>query len=89
MSRAGAAPLEVAVRPAWPYRLRTRLGRDGVARRRRSVVSRLLATPGGRVVVHVWQPQAERVVFRAGPADPGDPAGREALELAIERMAKR
>ncbi|MFI5122151.1 MAG: DNA-3-methyladenine glycosylase family protein [Vicinamibacteria bacterium] len=79
-------PLEVEVRPAWPYRLRTRLGGDGVARRRGSVVSRLLATADGRVVVHVWQPQSERVVFRAGPADADRPAGREALELAIERM---
>ncbi|MDX6581609.1 MAG: hypothetical protein QOI10_793 [Solirubrobacterales bacterium] len=83
---AGAAPLEVEVRPAWPFRLRPRVGGDGVARRRGSVVSRLLATPGGRVVVHVWQPQAQRVVFRAGPADPDCPAGPEALALAIERM---
>lgn len=86
MSRAGAGPLEVEVRPPWTYRLRTRLGGDGVARRRGSVVSRLLPTPGGRVVVHVWQPESQRVVFRAGPADPDRPAGREALELAIERM---
>jgi 3-methyladenine DNA glycosylase/8-oxoguanine DNA glycosylase len=84
--RAGNVPLEVEVRPAWPYRLRTRLGGDGVARRRGSVVSRLLAAADGRVVVHVWQPQSERVVFRAGPADADRPAGREALELAIERM---
>jgi 3-methyladenine DNA glycosylase/8-oxoguanine DNA glycosylase len=84
--RAGNGPLEVEVRPPWPYRLRTRLGGDGVARRRGSVVSRLLATPDGRVVVHAWQPQSERVVFRAGPADADRPAGREALELAIDRM---
>jgi 3-methyladenine DNA glycosylase/8-oxoguanine DNA glycosylase len=84
--RGGLAPLEVEVRPPWPYRLRTRLGGDGVARRRGSVVSRLLTPPGGRVVVHVWQPESERVVFRAGPADGYRPAGREALELAIERM---
>ena len=74
------------MRPPWPYRLRTRLGGDGVARRRGSVVSRLLATPGGRVVVHAWQPESRRVVFRAGPADADAPAGREAIELAIERM---
>ena len=74
------------MRPPWPFRLRTRLGGDGVARRRGSVVSRLLATPGGRVVVHAWQPESRRVVFRAGPADADAPAGREAIELAIERM---
>jgi 3-methyladenine DNA glycosylase/8-oxoguanine DNA glycosylase len=50
------------------------------------VLSRLLTTPGGRAVVHVWQPESARVTFRAGPADPGRPAGRESLALAIERM---
>jgi DNA-3-methyladenine glycosylase II len=84
--RGGIKPLEAEVRPPWPYRLRTRLGGDGVARRRGAVVSRLLATPDGRVVVHAWQPESERVVFRAGPVDADPPAGREALELAIERM---
>ncbi len=82
----GARPLEVEVRPAWTYRLRNRLGGDGVARRRASVVSRLLATPDGRVVVHVWQPAADRVVFRAGSVDRDPPAPASALELAIERM---
>ena len=74
------------MRPPWPYRLRNRLGGDGVARRRASVVSRLLATPGGRVVVHVWQPAGDRVVFRAGAADRENPAPPESVELAIERM---
>ncbi len=83
---AGVAPLEVEVRPAWTYRLRGGLGGDGCARRRGMVVSRLLTTSGGRVVAHAWQPEAERVVFRAGPADPDTPADRESLELAIERM---
>ncbi len=86
MPRRGVGPLEAEVRPPWPFRLRNRLGGDGVARRRGSVVSRLLATPGGRVVVHAWQPESTRVVFRAGPADADAPAGREAIELAIERM---
>jgi 3-methyladenine DNA glycosylase/8-oxoguanine DNA glycosylase len=79
-------PLEVEVRPAWPYRLRSRLGGDGCARRRGSVVSRLLTMPGGRVVVHAWQPESGRVILRAGPADPDAPAGRDSLELAIGRM---
>jgi 3-methyladenine DNA glycosylase/8-oxoguanine DNA glycosylase len=83
---AGVAPLEVEVRPAWPYRLRSRLGADGTARRRGAVVSRLLSTPGGRVVVHAWQPESKRVVFRAGSADPDHPADRDSLELAIDRM---
>jgi 3-methyladenine DNA glycosylase/8-oxoguanine DNA glycosylase len=83
---AGVAPLEVEVRPAWPYRLRSRLGGDGTARRRGAVVSRLLSTPGGRVVVHAWQPESKRVVLRAGPADPSRPADGESLALAIERM---
>jgi 3-methyladenine DNA glycosylase/8-oxoguanine DNA glycosylase len=80
------APLEAEVRPAWPYRLRSRLGGDGCARRRGAVITRLLTTPGGRVVVHAWQPESERVVLRAGPADPDRPADRGSLELAIERM---
>lgn len=74
------------MRPAWPYRLRGRVGGDGVARRRGSVVSRLLATPEGRVVVHVWQPRSDGVVFRAAAADRDRPAPPSALELAIERM---
>src|SRR5262245_49358612 len=84
--RGGITPLEVHVRPAWPYRLRSRLGGDGVARRRGAVVTRLLATADGRVVVHAWQPESRRVTFRAAAADPDEPAPRHALELAIERM---
>lgn len=84
--RSGQGPVEVDVRPPWPYRLRTRIGGDGAARRRGSVLTRLLATPAGRVVVHVWQPEASRVVFRAAAADAGAPAPKEALELAVERM---
>jgi 3-methyladenine DNA glycosylase/8-oxoguanine DNA glycosylase len=38
------------------------------------------------VVVHAWQPQSERVCFRAASADPEAPATRSALELSIERM---
>jgi 3-methyladenine DNA glycosylase/8-oxoguanine DNA glycosylase len=83
--RAGR-PLEVEVRPAWTYRLRARMGGDWVARRRGAVVSRLLACPGGRVVVHAWQTAADRVVLRAGAVDADRPAGPRDLELAIERM---
>jgi 3-methyladenine DNA glycosylase/8-oxoguanine DNA glycosylase len=81
-----AGPVEVQVRPPWPYRLPARLGHDGVARRRRSVVSRLLDVRGSRAVVHAWQPARDRVALRAVSADPGAPVGGEGLELAIERM---
>jgi 3-methyladenine DNA glycosylase/8-oxoguanine DNA glycosylase len=75
--------LEVEVRPPWPYRLPSRLGGDGVARRRGAVVSRLLDVCGERVVVHAWQPERARVVLRAAGCDA---ARRSMLELAIERM---
>jgi 3-methyladenine DNA glycosylase/8-oxoguanine DNA glycosylase len=76
--------LEVEVRPPWPYRLPSRLGADGVARRRGAVVSRLLDVRGERVVVHAWQPERTRVVLRAAGVDrPTKPA---TLELAVERM---
>lgn len=38
------------------------------------------------MVVHAWQPQSERVCFRAACADADAPATTPALELAIERM---
>jgi 3-methyladenine DNA glycosylase/8-oxoguanine DNA glycosylase len=83
---AGVGPLDVEVRPAWPYRLRSRLGADWTARRRGAVVTRLLSTPEGRVVVHAWQPESERVCLRAACADLEAPATKAALEIAIERM---
>jgi 3-methyladenine DNA glycosylase/8-oxoguanine DNA glycosylase len=85
-ARGAVGPLDVEVRPAWPYRLRSRLGADWTARRRGAVVTRLLSTPEGRVVVHAWQPASERVCLRAASADAEAPATAEALELAIERM---
>ncbi len=84
--RGGAGVLDAEVRPAWPYRLRSRLGADWTARRRGAVVTRLLTTPEGRVVVHAWQPESQRVCFRAASADADAPATAEALELAVERM---
>jgi 3-methyladenine DNA glycosylase/8-oxoguanine DNA glycosylase len=78
--------LEVEVRPRWPYKLPARLGADGAARRRRGVLSRLLAVGEEPVVVHAWQPQRERVVLRAVGAAAPEPPSTEALELAIERM---
>ncbi len=84
--RAGVGPLDVEVRPAWPYRLRNRLGADWTARRRGAVISRLLSTPEGRVVVHAWQPESQRVCLRAACAGDETPATGVALEIAIERM---
>lgn len=66
----------------------------------RGIVSRLLHVEGSPVLIRAWQPDAERVVFRADPVDPGAvaaplpdlaageerPAGDAELELAIERM---
>jgi 3-methyladenine DNA glycosylase/8-oxoguanine DNA glycosylase len=85
-ARVGVGPLDVEVRPAWPYRLRSTLGADWTARRRGGVITRLLSTSEGRVVVHAWQPASERVCLRAASADADTPASAEALELAIERM---
>ena len=82
---ASVRPLEVEVRPPWPYRLPSRLGMDAVARRRGGVVSRLLALGDERVVVHAWQPERARVRLRAVPAD-GHDLRSESLELAVERM---
>ena len=82
---ASVRPLEVEVRPPWPYRLPSRLGMDAVARRRGGVVSRLLAIGDERVVVHAWQPERARVRLRAVPAD-GHDLRSESLELALERM---
>jgi 3-methyladenine DNA glycosylase/8-oxoguanine DNA glycosylase len=79
-----ARPLEVEVRPRWPYKLPSRLGGDGAARRRGAIVSRLLHVERKPVVVHVWQPQRDRVVLRAAGCASGAP--RAALELAVERM---
>jgi len=95
-----ASPLEAEVRPAWPYRLPAKGGGDGVLRVRGGVVSRLLHVQEAPVLVRAWQPADKRVVFRAEPLDPAAlggpelvggpdcerPAGREQLEVAIERM---
>jgi 3-methyladenine DNA glycosylase/8-oxoguanine DNA glycosylase len=82
----GQATLEVEVRPRWPYKLPARLGMDGAARGRRGVLTRLLAVGDEQVVVHVWQPRRDRVLFRAACAEAPCTAPVETLELAIERM---
>jgi 3-methyladenine DNA glycosylase/8-oxoguanine DNA glycosylase len=53
-------------------------------RARRGVLTRLLAIDGHQVVVHVWQPARDAVIFRAVPA--ARPVPSEALERAVGRM---
>jgi DNA-3-methyladenine glycosylase II len=65
---------------------------------RGGVAARLLHVEASPVVVRVWQPEARRVLVRAEAIDPGsvsspipapesvEPASREQLELAVERM---
>ena len=53
-------------------------------RSRKGVLTRLLAVGGHPVVVHVWQPERDRVMFRAVPG--ARPVPSEALEQALERM---
>ncbi len=72
------------MRPPWTYRLPRGGGGDGVMRSRRGVLTRLLHVSGRPIVVHVWQPAGDRVIFRA--VAPSRPVSTEALELAIERM---
>jgi 3-methyladenine DNA glycosylase/8-oxoguanine DNA glycosylase len=94
----GREALEVEVRPASPYRL-GRGSDDRTLRVERGIATRLLHVDGRPVVARAWQPAAERVVFRAEAVDPADvrrplaspgeepaPAGREQLEVAVERM---
>jgi DNA-3-methyladenine glycosylase II len=60
---------------------------------REGVVSRLLLIADSPVLVRAWEPGRGRVLFRAEAVDPARvtpersrPAGRDELELAIERM---
>lgn len=89
---------EAEVRPPSPFRL-PRSSSDRTLRVGGGVAARLLHVDGSPVLVRVWQPAGDRVRFRAEaiapdrvarppielPPCPG-PAGREQLELAIERM---
>jgi 3-methyladenine DNA glycosylase/8-oxoguanine DNA glycosylase len=79
-----AKPLEVEVRPPWPFRLQRRGAADGTTRVREGVLSRLLHVGGAAVVVNAWQLRDGAVRLRARPA--GGDAAAEELEVAIERM---
>jgi 3-methyladenine DNA glycosylase/8-oxoguanine DNA glycosylase len=92
--------LEAAVTPPWPFRLPGRGGPDGAMRVSQGITTRLLHVAGRPVLARAWQPERRRVVVRAEALDPaavthpplagadwpGEPAGREELELAIARM---
>ncbi len=58
--------LRAEVRPASPFRLPKKVGKDGVTRRRRGVIERLLHDEEGKpVVVRVAQSAPEVVLFGA------------------------
>ena len=76
--------VEAEVRPAWPYRLQRRGGRDLTTRMHRGVLTRFMHCDGTPVIVRAWQRRDATVVIRADPVDEG--ASRECLEVSIERM---
>jgi 3-methyladenine DNA glycosylase/8-oxoguanine DNA glycosylase len=89
---------ETEVRPPSPYRMPGGSS-DRTLRVRGGVATRFLHVGGCPVLVRAWQPQPDRVRFRAESVDPAlvsrppialppcpRPAGREQLEEAIERM---
>ncbi len=72
--------VRVEIRPAWPFRLPFG-GKDGVARRRTSVLERLVHVEGERAIVRAAQPGEDCVVVGAW-----SPGGRDVCEEAIARM---
>jgi DNA-3-methyladenine glycosylase II len=83
----GSASLEVEVRPPWPYRIPRSSGGDGILRSPRpGLVCRLLHIDGEPIVVHAWLPGKDRVALRAAHGEGSAAGGRDALELAVERM---
>lgn len=72
--------VRVEIRPAWPFRL-PRGGMDGIARRRGTVLERLVHVDGQPAIVRAVQPGADRVVVGAWSA-----SGREVCGEAIARM---
>lgn len=73
--------LRVEVRPVGPFRLPRQVGKDGVTRRRRGVLERLLHSADGEpVVVRVAQTAPDAVLFGARAPN------RRAAEHGIARM---
>jgi 3-methyladenine DNA glycosylase/8-oxoguanine DNA glycosylase len=70
----------VEIRPRWPFRLPRMLGRDGVTRRRGSVIHRLVHVEDAPIVVRAAQPARDLVVIGAQ----GERA--DACEEALGRM---
>ncbi|HET9198786.1 MAG TPA: hypothetical protein VFN92_11095 [Solirubrobacterales bacterium] len=92
--------LEAEVRPPSPWRM-PRGSSDRTLRVRGGVATRLLHVGGAPVLVRAWQPDRDRVRFRAEAVDPAlvarppievppcpGPAGREQLEEAVEAMRR-
>jgi 3-methyladenine DNA glycosylase/8-oxoguanine DNA glycosylase len=77
-------PVEAEIRPAWPFRLQRRGGRDLTTRMHRGILTRFFHCDGKPVVMRAWQRRDGTVVIRADAVE--DDTGRECLELAIERM---
>lgn len=81
MGEAAQVEVRVEVRPASPFRLPRKLGRDGVTRRREGVIERLLHDhEGAPVVVRVAQTAGDRVLLGARAPS------RRSAEHGIARM---
>jgi DNA-3-methyladenine glycosylase II len=77
-------PVQAEIRPAWPYRLQRRGGRDLTTRMHRGILTRFFHCGGKPVVMRAWQRRDGTVVIRADAVE--EDTDRECLELAIERM---
>ncbi len=77
-------PVEAEIRPAWPYRLQRRGGRDLTTRMHRGILTRYFHCDGKPVVMRAWQRRDGTVVIRADAVE--EDTDRDCLELAIERM---
>lgn len=87
-------PLQVSIRPPWPFRMPRRGGADGVSRVRSGVWERLMEVDGSLVLLRAWSAEREgtvEVAAMAVPAawqrrgEPRPPASRPQLERAIAR----
>jgi 3-methyladenine DNA glycosylase/8-oxoguanine DNA glycosylase len=77
-------PVQAEIRPAWPYRLQRRGGRDLTTRMHRGILTRFFHCGGKPVVMRAWQRRDGTVVIRADAVE--EDTDCECLELAIERM---
>jgi len=77
-----ATEVRIEVRPAWPFKLPSRGGLDGLVRIRRGVLHRLLHAGAEPVLVRVAQVRTDRVLFGAKAAS------KELAEWGICRMRR-